>query len=454
MNSDTFEWNFKLTTKQAECFRYLRDDIHTEIWYWGAAWWWKTRVWVSWVMFCCITYPWTRYFIWRKELTTLKKSTYQTYLDILADCWVPDELIPKVDWQNNIIKFWTGSQIHLLDLAYKPTDQDYHRFGSTEYTWWFVDEAAEVDQKAITILKTRIWRQKNELYDLKPKILLTFNPDKWHVYADFYRPRRDWTLPPFRVFIPAKATDNKYLSKNYLEQLEHADEVTRQRLLYWNFEYDETKWKVFRTDEILDMFTNNIEASNDPYISADVARLWDDKTIITVWKWLEAVEFIRMEKKTTDVIANKIKELEYRYKVPRRHIVIDTDWVWWWVADQLRWCYQFHNNARPIETEVDNNYWNLKAQCYFMLHFLAEKRLIKLNASWQDKDEICLELENILKKNPDKDWKILLESKEDMKKRLWDNSPDIADSIMMRMVFELDHSWPVKRYDAVFDSYE
>ena len=292
------------------------------------------------------------------------------------------------------------------------------------------------------------------MYDLKPKILLTFNPDKWHVYADFYRPWRDWTLPPFRVFIPAKATDNKYLSKNYLEQLEHADEVTRQRLLYWNFEYDDTKWKVFRTDEILDMFTNNIEASNDPYISADVARLWDDKTIITVWKWLEAIEFIRMEKKTTDVIANKIKELEYRYKVPRRHIVIDTDWVWWWVADQLRWCYQFHNNARPIETEVDNNYWNLKAQCYFMLHFLAEKRLIKLNASWQDKDEICLELENILKKNPDKDWKILLESKEDMKKRLWDNSPDIADSIMMRMIFELDHSWPVKRYDAVFDSYE
>jgi hypothetical protein len=32
-----------------------------------------------------------------------------------------------------------------------------------------------------------------------------------------------------------------------------------------------------------------------------------------------------MEKKTTEVIANKIKELEYRYKVPRRHIVIDTD---------------------------------------------------------------------------------------------------------------------------------
>jgi hypothetical protein len=32
-----------------------------------------------------------------------------------------------------------------------------------------------------------------------------------------------------------------------------------------------------------------------------------------------------MEKRTTDEVANKIKELEYRYKVPRRNIVIDTD---------------------------------------------------------------------------------------------------------------------------------
>ena len=252
------------------------------------------------------------------------------------------------------------------------------------------------------------------------------------------------------MFIPAKATDNKHLSKNYIEQLEHSDEVTRQRLLFGNFDYDDTEWKVFSTDEVLDLFTNNIEAREDPYITCDVARLGNDKTIISVWKWLEVIKFVRMEKQTTDVIANKIKELEYWYKVPRHHIVIDTDWVWWWVADQLRGCYQFHNNSRPIESEVDNNYWNLKAQCYFKLHFLSEKRLIRINASGKDKDEIILELENILRKKPDSDSKILLESKEDMKKRLWDNSPDIADSIMMRMVFELNQSWPVRTYEAVF----
>jgi hypothetical protein len=37
-----------------------------------------------------------------------------------------------------------------------------------------------------------------------------------------------------------------------------------------------------------------------------------------------------------------------------------------------------------------------------------------------------------------------------MKKRLWDNSPDIADSIMMRMVFELWGSSEIQRYNAIF----
>ena len=443
-------FDFKVTPKQATCLKYLLDKVTTEIWYWGAAWWWKSWLWV---WFCCMMawlYPWTRWFIWRKELTTLTKSTLQTYYDILEFYKVPEEMRGKMDWKNNIIKFWNGSQIFLLDLAYKPTDPKYHRLWSTEYTWGFVDEAAEVNPEAITYLKTRIWRQKNKEYNLKPKILLTFNPDKWYVYSDFYKPRKDWTLPEYRVFIPALATDNKHLSDDYIAQLEHSDEITRQRLLYWNFEYDDTEWKVFSTDEILDLFTNNIQASEDTYISADIARLGDDKTVITVWKWLEVIKFERMEKKTTDEVAHKIKELEYRYKVPRRHIVIDTDWVWWWVADQLRGCYQFHNNARPVKTEVDHNYWNLKAQCYFKLHFLAEKRLIRINASWKDRDEIILELENILKKDPDKDKKIYLESKEEMKKRLWDNSPDIADSIMMRMVFELWGSSEIQRYNAIF----
>jgi hypothetical protein len=43
-------------------------------------------------------------------------------------------------------------------------------------------------------------------------------------------------------------------------------------------------------------------------------------------------------------------------------------------------------------------------------------------------------------KNEFTDQKIQLESKEDMKKRIW-RSPDISDSIMMRMYYEVCWLW-------------
>ena len=46
--------------------------------------------------------------------------------------------IPRDDWklngQYNYIEFKNGSRIDLLDLDYKPSDPEYDRFGSTEYT--------------------------------------------------------------------------------------------------------------------------------------------------------------------------------------------------------------------------------------------------------------------------------------------------------------------------------
>ena len=116
-----------------------------------------------------------------------------------------------------------------------------------------MDEAAEVEEQCITILSTRIGRQYNEKYNLKPKLLLTFNPDKGYVYRNFYKPSRDGTLPIWRCFIPALATDNEFVPKSYIEQLEKADEVTKQRLLYGNFDYDATPGRLFNYDKILEM---------------------------------------------------------------------------------------------------------------------------------------------------------------------------------------------------------
>jgi hypothetical protein len=426
----------QFSKKQWLAMQYLMDEITTEIWYWWWAWGGKSYLWVMRVWMMASKYEWTRWFFWRKELTNLKRTTLNTYFKFLADYDIPDANKGKLNQQDNTIRFENWSEILLLDLAYQPSDPLYTRFWSLELTWGFIDESNEVDSQAIMILNTRCGRQNNTKHWLKPKILETFNPDKWHVYERYYKPYRDWVLQPYRQFIPALAIDNKHIDKNYIEQLEKADEITRQRLLYWNFDYDDNTGKLFRYDEISDLFTSNVEKKDWRYLICDVARLWNDTTFITYWEWLEQLKEYEYQWQTTDLTANVIRELESEYKVPRRNICIDSDWVWWWVADQLRWCTQFINNARAIQRAWETkNFSNLKTQCYFKLQELAEKRMVRLNMWWKHKDKLMQELSNILLKN-ENDQKIQLESKEDMKRRIW-RSPDRADCVMMRMYYEL-----------------
>lgn len=430
--------NFNASKKQWQAILFLYDNITTEIWYWGAAWWGKSFLGVFWVWSMCMKYPWTRWFFGRKELVNLRRTTLNSYYKFLGAYEIPEVNKGNLNWQDNTIRFNNWSEILLLDLAYQPSDPLYTRFGSLELTGWFIDESNEVDAQCITILNTRIGRQLNKELGIKPKMLETFNPDKWHVYNRFYKPYKTGTLPEYRRFIPALATDNPHIDSNYIDQLMKADEITKQRLLYGNFDFDDTAGKLFRYDEILDLFTSNVDKDTRRYISCDVARLGNDTTVITIWEWLECWEIIQKKWYTTDQTALYIKELEKEYRVPRANIIVDSDWVGGWVADQLRGCVNFINNWRPIW--VNQNYSNLKTECYFKLKSLAEKRNIRIFAEWELRDKVEQELSNIMLKNEWTDQKIQLESKEDMKRRLW-RSPDIADSIMMRMYYEIVWSW-------------
>lgn len=427
---------FKSSKKQLEALKILTDTITTEIWYWWGAWWGKSFLWVFWIFMLCHQYPWTRRFFGRKELTNLKKTTLNSYFKLLQVYEIPKWDRWVLNWQDNVIKFTNWSEILLLDLAYKPSDPLYTRFWSLELTGGFIDESNEIDYQCIEILKTRLGRQKNNEYNILPKLLETFNPDKWHVYNRYYKPRKDWTLPDYRQFIPALATDNPHITEQYLQQLERSDEITKQRLLYGNFEYDDSSWSLFKYDEIADSFVVNIEQSNTKYLSVDVARLWQDKTVMSLREWLHCKQIIVREWYTTDQVAQLIKDYEKDYWIPRRNIVVDSDWVWWWVADQVRWCTQFVNNGRATEW----NFSNIKTQCYYKLRELMEKRLVRIDTSWEIKDRLSQELSNIKLKNELTDQKVQLESKEEMKKRIG-RSPDIADSIMMRMYFEVSWYW-------------
>ena len=67
---------------------------------------------------------------------------------------------------------------------------------------------------------------------------MTCNPAKNWVYTEYYRPAKDNKIKPYRKFIQSLVGDNTYISKHYEKQLFELDELSKQRLLYGNWEYD------------------------------------------------------------------------------------------------------------------------------------------------------------------------------------------------------------------------
>lgn len=386
----------------------------------------------------CNRHPWVRYFFWRQELKRLKQTTLATYFKFLSDYNIPEAQKWVYNAQDSVIRFANGSEILLLDLAYLPSDPLYTRFGSLELTGWYIDESAEIDEQCISIIMTRIWRQKNEEYGIAPKLLEWFNPDRWHVYRRYYKPWKDWTLPSYRTFIPALATDNKKLPKSYIEQLKKANEVTKQRLLYGNFEYDDTPWRLFEYDDILSLW-ERVWEKWDRYISIDVARKGKDKTVIFVWDWLHVERVIVEQKSDIFMLWERVKKLAQETKTPMRNIIVDEDGVWGWLVDNLRMCQWFVNNSAPRQRKKPNlstirNYQNLKTQCYFVLADTIKKIWISDSSI---KEALSEELDIIVQTKIDSDTKLSIISKEDIKEKLW-RSPDYADALMMRMYYEID----------------
>ena len=142
--------------------------------------------------------------------------------------------------------------------------------------------------------------------------------------------------------------------------------------------------------------------------------------------------------RTTEIV-NIIRWFQEKYWVKNSNTICDEDWVWWWVVDQLL-CKGFVNNSSPIVNEENRwirNYKNLKDQCYFELLPFVLSNKIKLIVNSDDvKECIIEELDVIKQKNPDKEWKLQISTKEEIKRLIW-RSPDFADAIAMRMWFEL-----------------
>ena len=235
-------------------------------------------------------------------------------------------------------------------------------------------------------------------------------------------------------------TDNIHISPHYIESLKRLkDSADRERLLHGNWEYDDDPNKLFDYKDILDLFSNYIEANNNYYLSCDVARKGIDKTVIMVWRGLEVIEIKSYKITLVPEVVKLIEEARAKYRIPLSQVVIDEDGVGGGVVDMLRGCRGFIGGASQIETNQGiTNYRNLRSQCYFKLADLTKEKKIRINADPNIKDLIIQELEQIKDKGEADEKKLAIIAKDEIKEFLG-RSPDFADALMMRMIFELQY---------------
>lgn len=423
--------DIKLTDNQKKALAALKDNRYTSVWYGGWAWWWKTFLGVVWVWLMCIKYPWVRFAFVRDTIKNLKNTTVVSLEKFYSIYNIPENLRWKVSEQKSQITFQNWSTILLLEWCYYPSDPLYNRFGSLELTWAFVEESAEVPLDAIKILKTRVWRFKNEEYWITWTVLETFNPNPWHVYERYYQ-GKGWDKS---IFIESLVYSNNFIDQGYIENLENADESIKKRLLYWQWDFEDNTWMLFKKKDIDNLFTNESKWTKY-YIVADVARFGKDTTRISLWQWNTWLKVWTYEKNTITEVADSILFIAWQYWVDHRDIIIDSDGVGGGVVDIISYSTWFINNASPIVTWSKQNYANLKSQCAFELKRRIEngELAIKRDHNNKDKDwhDLQQELLNTYIDEKSIDWKTKIESKDKMKERIW-RSPDLLDTMIMRM---------------------
>jgi len=438
IKSDLLEINPNFTPKQKECLKYLLDNKTKEVLFGGAAGGGKSWVGCSYLITMCLTYPKTRYLMGRSKLDALKKTTLNTFFEVCTEWNLKAIKDYTFNGSSNVITFYNGSEIILKDLFLYPSDRNFDSLGSLEITGAFIDEANQITEKAKNVVASRL-RYKLDENGLIPKMLMTCNPAKNWVYSEYYRPAQDNTIKPYRKFIQSLVVDNNYISKHYETQLSQLDELSKQRLLFGNWEYDATDDSLIDYNSIMGMFSQK-GITGEKYISCDVARFGSDKTVIMLWEGLHLKYIRTILKSAVNDVVDEIKKLQQENQVALRNIIVDEDGVGGGVKDYLR-CQGFTNNARALKGE---NYQNLKTQCYYKLADEINKGQIGISCSdVNTKNTITEELEQVRMKDADKDNKLQIIPK-DTVKAILGRSPDYADALAMRMYYEIDKN--VGRY--------
>lgn len=231
-----------------------------------------------WLIISCMRFENIRAVVARKTIKSLKESTWNTIKTVLKNWGLKEEVNYRINNLEGTLTFWNDSVIIMKEMVDLPSDPNFERFGSSEYTIAMIDEVSEISEKAVEVLFSRLRWRIHETFKTS-RMFMSTNPTTNWVRSRFVQDENGDKVEcrEGEAYIPFSVFDNPDIAfrQTYEAALNKIrDQATKERLLYGNWDFVEANdMAVYHNfDGSRHLITNLKEKVYDP-----------TKPIITIW---------------------------------------------------------------------------------------------------------------------------------------------------------------------------
>ena len=207
----------------------------------GAAGGGKSYLGSVWLISSCMRFENIRAVVARKTIKSLKESTWNTIKTVLKAWGLKEEVNYKINNLEGTLTFWNDSVIIMKEMVDLPSDPNFERFGSSEYTIAMVDEVSEISEKAIEVLFSRLRWRTHETFKTS-RMFMSTNPTTNWVRSRFVQDENGDKVVcrEGEAYVPFSVFDNPDIAfrQTYEAALNKIrDQATKERLLYGNWDF-------------------------------------------------------------------------------------------------------------------------------------------------------------------------------------------------------------------------
>lgn len=277
----------------------------------GAAGGGKSYLGSCWLVSSCMRFSDIRAVVARKTLKSLKGSTWNTIKKVCKEWGLKEGVHYKINNLDGILTFWNDSVIIMQEMVDLPSDPNFERFGSSEFTIAFIDEVSEISERAVEVLFSRLrWRTAETFKTAR--MMMSTNPCITWVRSRFVQDDEGnpITCREGEAYVPFSVFDNPDVQfvQTYVAALNKiTDKATRERLLYGNWDFVDSNimaayWNFDGQTHLIEKLSEKVYDPMKPIISG-----WD----FNVAPYMSELEFqFNYDKKEVYIIEENLGKPE------------------------------------------------------------------------------------------------------------------------------------------------